>query len=45
MSELPAILIKAPVALEISISNNGLLNASWTDSNALSPESDSPYQS
>ena len=41
-SELPDMLTNAPVAFEISISSNGLLNASCTDSNALSPESDSP---
>ena len=41
-SELPEMLIKAPLALEMSMSNNGLLNASCTDSIALSPDSDSP---
>ena len=41
-SELPDMLTNAPLALEMSISNNGLLKASCTDSNALSPESDSP---
>ena len=35
-------LTNAPVAFEMSISNNGLLNASCTDSRALSPDSDSP---